>query len=274
MNPKEEAALKKCSERIKKDLDPTYSFLHTMTIRDIITHEEMETVMALGPREAKVAKLLTILPRRGPNAFTQFKNLLEADYNWLAELLQIAVQTQSKKLADEQTHKNLVKVINRQLVPLVLSGNFKYADDKDPMPQTITKVGYLTTMLEQKVYKALNFTQTPKKTVSIEKLIEMKLNENKSVESLNTEIVDLKKKLKSEERSKKEVENLRITVENMKKKAKDHQKHTKKYNTDIATLKRKNEKLSKEMEALQIENQRLKKEMESIKSGCDIQEMF
>lgn len=45
MNAKEEAALKKCSERIKKDLDPTYSFLHSMTVKDVITHEEMETVM-------------------------------------------------------------------------------------------------------------------------------------------------------------------------------------------------------------------------------------
>lgn len=231
-------------------------------------------IQAHGTREEKVTKLLIILPRRGPNAFTQFRNLLRSDYDWLAESLDNALQTQTKKQADEQTHRNLVKVINRQLVPLVLSGNFKYADDRDPMSQTITKVGYLTTMLEQKVYKALNYPQTPRKTMSIEKMIETKLNEDRSVETLTSEILELKKKLKAEEKSKREVENLKLTVETMKKKEKNQQKMTKKYISDNSALKKRYEKLLKEKEGLDIENQRLKSELETLKSGCEIQEMF
>ncbi|XP_045181592.1 uncharacterized protein LOC123540555 [Mercenaria mercenaria] len=274
MNQKEEAALKKCSERIKKDFDPNYPSLYSLYANDVITHDDMENIMAMGSRETKATKLLTILPRRGPNAFTSFRNFLKKEYDWLAKALDSAFQHQTKKSSDDETHKNLVQVVNKELVPLVFSGHFSYADHRDHISQTITKVGYLTTMLEQKVYKALGLSQNPGSKVSLEKLIEAKLKEDRSVEALTTEIQTLKKRLKQEEKLKKEIEGLKSSIENMKKKLKENQKVIKDSKNESRLLKKKNEKLIKEMEVLERENQHMKKELGSFKSGCEIKELF
>lgn len=59
MNHKEEAALKKCSPRIKKDLDPTYSFLHSHVVEQALTHDDMETIMV--SQHLKLIKVFNML---------------------------------------------------------------------------------------------------------------------------------------------------------------------------------------------------------------------
>lgn len=228
----------------------------------------------MGTRESRVTKLLTILPRRGPNAFTIFRNLLRNDYDWIVKELDDALKYQVKKASEEDTHKNLTRVVNKQLVPLVFSENFNYADPRDHISQTIIKVGYLATMLENKVYKALDLPEKPKKKLSVDKLITEKLREDRSVESLTKEIQDLKKRLKQEEKLRKENEELKTRIENNKKTVREHQKQIKECRNENKLLKKKHDKVLKEKEVLEGENKSMKKELESVTSGCEIKEMF
>ncbi|KAL4217988.1 hypothetical protein ACF0H5_022726 [Mactra antiquata] len=273
MDLSEERALQKCAERIRKDVDPSYSFLYDLYTQKVITHDDMETIMGLPSTNAKVAKLLIILPRRGPEAFSSFKTYLKKDYKWIAEALDKELLNLSKKRNDNRLQANLVRVVNRKLVPLVFSQAFDYAEANEPMQKTVNKIEYLAKKLESNVHAALEMSIPQKINLSIDKLIEEKLKSERSEES--TETRKLREKVQQlEDKLRKETDTLKGEITSMRQAGRKQQKVMQQTTKESKLLKTKNTKLMKDMEKLMADNKNLKQAMNSMKSQNMIHEMF
>jgi DNA repair exonuclease SbcCD ATPase subunit len=231
-------------------------------------------IQAISVSLERVTKLLTILPRRGPSAFTTFRNLLSKDYHWLAEDLDAALRIKRKDATKEEIHLKLINVINNQVVPLVFPETFNFVSSKDHIHHTITKLGDLTRILEKRVLKALELMKTSTKTICIETLINEKLKADRSADALSTEIKELKRRAKQDEKLKKENETLKSNIEILKKKLKENSQVIKDGKKHYSHLKREKDEATKKVEQLKREIQCIKKEIESTNSMCEITPLY
>lgn len=81
MDGYEMKALHNCHHNLLQDLDPNTAFLSQLINYKVITGDQREEIEHEATRRNKVAKILDILPRRGPRAFDSFVRLLKLDYD-------------------------------------------------------------------------------------------------------------------------------------------------------------------------------------------------
>ena len=212
-------------------------------------------------RETRVALLLRILPHRGPNAFTIFKQKIAKDYPWLAKKL----TDELKRLQSGQVsiNKRLITTLQTQLVPLVYPENASYemCDESAHPSIIIQKLCELLTSLQRKCYKALDVDTDVNKT-PLHKLIEERLKQDVKkeatydLEELSKEVRDLKKQLKEAVKLKGENEKMKQLAERQKEKLKDYAKMTR----DVKRYKQEIDKYKKEAEMLRSELSSLKEQ--------------
>ncbi|KAJ8321585.1 LOW QUALITY PROTEIN: hypothetical protein KUTeg_000056 [Tegillarca granosa] len=168
-------------------------------------------------RRNKVAKILDILPRRGPRAFDSFVRLLKLDYDWLADKLE-------KELIRERTY----------ICPGISTKN--WLNSNHPL-STVNKVNEILHTLQQRCVRALELqTKDANYMESIPNLIDKRMQEMHDIISdLKSEISDLKKQYKKREENKllKEINNLKKDIKTFKEKNKKQENMK---NIDIGIL--------------------------------------
>ncbi|KAK3586917.1 hypothetical protein CHS0354_008513 [Potamilus streckersoni] len=265
MDPKEKRALDRCLDDLLKDFDPTPAFLHALCSENVITEEMMDKIMRLPARETQVSALIRCLQKRGPQAFTIFKNKLEQDYSWLSKKL----EDELKKLQSGQNsiNRRLINVIEHQLVPLIkipqqrgLSGDSNNSDLQHPG----VIIQYLNDLLIQlhtqcnKVLRNTVNSQEDRQPLCV--LIEQSLQDMKQnaveegLTDLSKEVKDLRKQLKDVLKYKTENDKLKVIISKQKEKLKE-----------LAKLQKEEKRHKLEKQKIIHENEQLKFEIMNLK---------
>lgn len=85
LNDGQKRALRKHSSAIIHDLELTSTLTAKFLSEGIFNEEQIEQMEAEGPRQKQIQKMLKILHRKPPRAFTKFVHSLQSDYHWLAQ---------------------------------------------------------------------------------------------------------------------------------------------------------------------------------------------
>ncbi|XP_060569390.1 uncharacterized protein LOC132727816 [Ruditapes philippinarum] len=111
MEERHRSALRRVRLEIVKDLDLGTKLYAELIRAKIFKEDQIEQIKAQSTTCDQVNKLLDFLPKRGPQAFDKFLNLVKKDYNWLAdelenELEKVSPGNQIKQLPSN-SHENL-----------------------------------------------------------------------------------------------------------------------------------------------------------------------
>ncbi|WAR17749.1 CRADD-like protein [Mya arenaria] len=154
MDPKERDALDKCFHDFRKDLILSGTFLHSLYVDKIITEAHIQQINSKDSEEAKVTLLMSILPRRGPNAYKIFLAILKKDNDWLAGKLELEL---SNLKSDRQSFpKRVSEIIKLQLNPLLHGSREGPTFDENCPDEVIKVLEKSLRTLDVKCQKALN----------------------------------------------------------------------------------------------------------------------
>lgn len=194
MDPNQVRALHNCHRDLLRDLEVDRSFLLSLYIDNIITEEQKNEIMEEKARRGKCAKLLEIIPRRGPRCFPIFVSKIRKDYSWIAEKLDKELTKESKNLPRDVNDK-LTKVINNEVCPMVYGCERNIITPSNNHPgQT---VGRLSEMMSALKYRSLRALEMSTKDRSIEELSLPGLISRK-VQSLHDDVNGMKTELQTE----------------------------------------------------------------------------
>lgn len=196
MDPNQVRALHNCHRDLLHDLEIDRSFLLSLYIDNIINEEQKNEILDEKTRRSKCAKLLEIIPRRGPNCFHIFVQKLRKDYSWIAEKLEKELKKEKQNIP-KGVNEKLTEVINQKVCPLVYGCERQIVTPDNSHPgQSVARLSELMTSLKYRSLKALEMS-TKERTieeVSLPGLI------TKKMQSLNDDVNEIKTELQEERR--------------------------------------------------------------------------
>lgn len=95
--------LQKNTQEIARNLVVTETLLGCMFQTNLFDSEMIEMIKACKTNVEKVYKMLEFLPRRGPDAFDNFLEILQDDNSWVVNLLRDSLETESERILATQT---------------------------------------------------------------------------------------------------------------------------------------------------------------------------
>ncbi|XP_045181585.2 uncharacterized protein LOC123540549 [Mercenaria mercenaria] len=105
MNELHRAVLQKHTQDIVRDMIVTENLLGTMFQKNIFDSEMVEIIKSGRTHSEQAYKMLEFLPKRGPDAYDSFCEVLQEEYPWVAKLLRESVETESERILAAQSKK-------------------------------------------------------------------------------------------------------------------------------------------------------------------------
>ncbi|XP_062577301.1 uncharacterized protein LOC134239154 [Saccostrea cucullata] len=106
MNDAQRNVLQRHFRQLASDLIPTEDFLGMLYQHRIFERNMIEIIKAERTEGDMVYKMLEMLPKRGPDAFDNFLDIIQNDYPWLAATLQSSLKTEMAKSCRIDSHKS------------------------------------------------------------------------------------------------------------------------------------------------------------------------
>lgn len=111
MLKRDRKALQKCSAVLCKQMVVDELLIQSLQAEDILTESMAESIMAEQTSQKRSWRLLLLLPKRGPKAFSSFCSALsETEQQHLCDLLLQSPQTDSISSEDELEGKSMQQV--------------------------------------------------------------------------------------------------------------------------------------------------------------------
>ncbi|XP_071142408.1 structural maintenance of chromosomes protein 3-like [Mytilus edulis] len=200
MEPNQVRALHNCHRDLLRDLEVDRSFLLSLYIDNIITEEQKNEIMEEKSRRGKCAKLLEIIPRRGPRCFPTFVSKIRKDYSWIAEKLDKELTKERKNLPKDVNDK-LTEVINNEVCPMVYGCERNIITPSNNHPgQTVGRLSEMMTALKYRSLRALEMSTKDKRIeeLSLPGLISRKVQSlHDDVNGMKTELQTERKKIRA-----------------------------------------------------------------------------
>lgn len=158
MDPNQVRALHNCHRDLLHDLDIDRPFLLSLYLDNIITEEQKNAILEEKTRRSKCAKLLEIIPRRGPTCFPIFVAKIRKDYSWIAEKLEKELNKERRNIPKDVNEK-LTEVINQKICPMVYGCERNIITPASNHPgQSVSRLSELMSSLKYRSLRALEMS--------------------------------------------------------------------------------------------------------------------
>ncbi|XP_045181591.2 keratin, type II cytoskeletal 75-like [Mercenaria mercenaria] len=102
MNEIQRSVLQRHYKQLSDDIMMTEDLLAALFTRKVFERGMIETIKAEKTPTDQVYKMLSMLPKRGPDAFDIFVDIVKDEYPWLAAMLETSLRTESQMQLSRQ----------------------------------------------------------------------------------------------------------------------------------------------------------------------------
>lgn len=101
MDPRHKEILRAHRLTLSEQLIVDDSIIQYLYQEDILTESQVEDIQSQSSNRNKTLRLLSLVPGRGPRAFSCFLTALERDFSWVRDTLLLAAQDHSSPGFDQ-----------------------------------------------------------------------------------------------------------------------------------------------------------------------------
>ncbi|KAL4217984.1 hypothetical protein ACF0H5_022722 [Mactra antiquata] len=109
MNEAQKSVLQRHCKQLADDIMMTEELMANLYQRKIFERNMIEMIKAEKTPTEQIYKMLSMLPKRGPDAFDHFVDIIKTDYPWLAAMLEVNLKSEqdNTSLSRQNTVTNL-----------------------------------------------------------------------------------------------------------------------------------------------------------------------
>ncbi|XP_060569375.1 uncharacterized protein LOC132727803 [Ruditapes philippinarum] len=110
MNEIQKSVLQRHYKQLSDDIMMTEDLLATLFTRKVFERGMIETIKAEKTPTDQVYKMLSMLPKRGPDAFDIFVDIVKDEYPWLAAMLETSLKNETESMLQLQRQNSLLNL--------------------------------------------------------------------------------------------------------------------------------------------------------------------